>query len=172
MPETTVAQPAVKADRRAFFVGAIYAVWGLIGATLTAPAIAYLFLPPRAKRQQEWADAGELRHLQSNVPEEVVFRRTRVDGWKISSEKSTAWVIKHSDDRVTAFSPQCTHLGCAVHWDERNRNFLCPCHTSAFGLDGRVLSGPAPRALDRYQVRIADGGKLQIGPLEPPAQVS
>jgi Rieske Fe-S protein len=172
MLDGTIVRSQPKRDRRAFLVGAIYGVWALIGATLSAPAIAYLFLPPRARREQEWSDAGELRHLQPNVPEEVVFRRTRVDGWKISSQKSTAWVIRNNGDQIVAFSPQCTHLGCAVHWDERNRHFLCPCHTSAFGLDGRVLSGPAPRALDRFQVRIADGGKLQIGPLEPPEQVS
>jgi Rieske Fe-S protein len=163
--------PAQKRDRRAFFIGAIYGLWTLIGAALTLPAMAYLFLPPKARREQEWADAGELVHLQPNIPEEVVFRRTRVDGWRVSSEKSTAWVVKQRDARVIAFSPTCTHLGCAVHWDERNKNFLCPCHTSAFDLNGNVLTGPAPRALDRYQVRV-DAGKLRIGPLEPPQQLS
>jgi Rieske Fe-S protein len=164
-------RPSDKRDRRAFFVGAIYGLWALIAATLSLPAVAYLFLPPKAKREQEWADAGELVHLQPNVPEEVVFRRTRVDGWKISSEKSTAWVVRQGNNRIVAFSPQCTHLGCAVHWDERNRNFLCPCHTSAFDLEGQVLSGPAPRALDRYQVRV-EGARLRIGALEPPPQAS
>jgi menaquinol-cytochrome c reductase iron-sulfur subunit len=167
MVQMTGARPPAKRDRRAFFVGAIYGVWGLIGATLTLPALAYLFLPPKAKREQEWADAGELRNLQPNVPEEVVFRRTRVDGWKVSSQKATAWVVKQDGDRLVAFSPQCTHLGCAVHWDERNKNFLCPCHTSSFGIDGRVLGGPAPRPLDRFRVRVANG-KLQIGSVEPP----
>jgi menaquinol-cytochrome c reductase iron-sulfur subunit len=165
------ARPSVRPERRALLVGAIYGLWGLITAAFAAPAIAYLFLPPTAKREQEWADAGELRNLPPNVPEEVVFRRTRIDGWKISSQKATAWVVKQDGDRIVAFSPQCTHLGCAVHWDERNKNFLCPCHTSSFGIDGRVLGGPAPRSLDRFHVRVA-GGKLQIGPLETPPQES
>ena len=29
-----------------------------------------------------------------DVPLEVAFRRNRVDGWRVVSEKSTAWVVK------------------------------------------------------------------------------
>ena len=86
----------------------------------------------------------------------------------MSSEKTTAWVVKTSDTQAIAFSPQCTHLGCAYHWDQNSKNFLCPCHTSTFSIDGAVLSGPAPRPLDRYEVKIA-GNQLQIGPLAPHA---
>ena len=153
--------------RRSFFVAAIYGLWTMIGAALGTPAAVYLLFPPKAKRENEWIEAGDIAHLQPNVPEEVVFRRTRVDGWKVTSEKTTAWVVKLGGRDVVAYAPQCTHLGCAYHWDERNRNFLCPCHTSTFSLDGTVLTGPAPRPLDRYQVKV-DGSKLSIGPLAPP----
>ena len=70
-----------------------------------------------------------------------------------SAKKSTAWVVKLADNQVVAFGPQCTHLGCAYHWDEGKTEFLCPCHSSIFSLDGKVMSGPAPRPLDRYEVR-------------------
>jgi menaquinol-cytochrome c reductase iron-sulfur subunit len=99
------------------------------------------------------------------TPEEVVFRRNRADGWKVTSEKSTAWVVKTSDREVVAFAPQCTHLGCAYHWDESAKNFLCPCHTSIFDLQGNVISGPAPRPLDRYAVKL-DGNKVLIGDIK------
>jgi len=93
-----------------------------------------------------------------------------VDGRKVTSEKSTAWVVKVADNQAVAFSPQCTHLGCAYHWDEGNKNFLCPCHTSTFDMEGKVLSGPAPRPLDRFQVRV-EGTKLLIGDLQKPENV-
>jgi Rieske Fe-S protein len=35
-----------------------------------------------------------------------------------------------------------------------------------FSLDGKVLSGPAPRSLDRFETRI-EGGKLLLGGLRP-----
>jgi menaquinol-cytochrome c reductase iron-sulfur subunit len=96
----------------------------------------------------------------------MVFRRNRVDGWKVVSEKGTAWVVKNPDRSVTAFGPQCTHLGCAYHWEESKDEFVCPCHNSVFSLDGKVLSGPAPRSLDRFETRI-EGGKLLLGGLRP-----
>ena len=52
---------------------------------------------------------------------------------------ATAWVVKQPNSEVVAFSPQCTHLGCAYHWDAPSHTFICPCHTSVFSIDGKVL---------------------------------
>jgi menaquinol-cytochrome c reductase iron-sulfur subunit len=154
-------------NRRAFILTFIYGLWGIITSALALPAALYLLLPPRSRKSAEWVTAGDVTQLQPGAPEEVVFRRNRVDGWKVTSEKSTAWVVRASSGDVVAFAPQCTHLGCAYHWDESHHYFLCPCHTSAFALDGKVLSGPAPRPLDRYEVKV-DGGKIMIGPMQKP----
>jgi menaquinol-cytochrome c reductase iron-sulfur subunit len=153
--------------RRAFYVGAIYGIWAAIGAAMGLPALVYLFFPPKAKKADEWTDAGDIARLAVNSPVEMVFRQTRVDGWKVTSEKSTAWVVKQSDNNVVAFGPQCTHLGCAYHWEENKNEFLCPCHSSVFAVDGKVVSGPAPRPLDRYDVKV-QGARLLIGPLHRP----
>jgi Rieske Fe-S protein len=149
-------------SRRRFFVAWIYGLWSLIAALLGIPALVYLLLPPSARRREEWVEIGQVDELPMNAPEEKVFRRIRKDGWKVSSEKATAWVTRLSEKEVVAFAPQCPHLGCAYHWDEQRQNFLCPCHTSTFALDGRVLSGPSARPLDRYHVRV-DGAKVMLG---------
>ncbi|HEY2018176.1 MAG TPA: ubiquinol-cytochrome c reductase iron-sulfur subunit [Bryobacteraceae bacterium] len=151
-------------SRRSFFIGAIYAIWAVIGASLGLPAAVYLLLPPKARKESDFVEAGDISKLASNSPVEMTFRRTRVDGWKILSEKSTAWVVRTADSQVVAFGPQCTHLGCAYHWEEGKNEFLCPCHSSLFAVDGRVVSGPAPRPLDRYETKL-QGNKLLIGPL-------
>jgi hypothetical protein len=62
---------------------------------------------------------------------------------------------------------QLDHGFCAYHWEESKSEFICPCHNSVFGADGRVISGPAPRPLDRYQAKV-EGGHLLLGPLEKP----
>lgn len=151
--------------RRRFYVAVIYGLNSLIGLALGIPALVYLLFPPAVKKGEEWTEATDLNKLPLNAPEEVVFRRNRKDGWKILSEKTSAWVVRKSDKEVVAFAPQCTHLGCAYHWDANNKNFLCPCHTSTFGVDGKVLSGPAPRPLDRYDAKI-EGDKLLLGEIK------
>jgi menaquinol-cytochrome c reductase iron-sulfur subunit len=148
--------------RRSFLVAVMYGLWTLIALALAIPAAIYLLFPPRARRRQEWVDAADLAQLKAGIPQEVFFRRTRQDGWKLVSEKSTAWVVKLGQSQVVAFAPQCTHLGCAYHWDETRNVFLCPCHSSTFSLDGRVLSGPAPRPLDRYELRV-EKSRLLVG---------
>lgn len=159
------------ASRRRFFVAAIYGIWALISAALGIPALIYLLFPPKVRKAEEWVAVGDIGQLMPNSPVEMSFRKNRVDGWKVISEKSTTWVIKDSANRLTAFGPQCTHLGCAYHWEDSKSEFLCPCHNSLFGIDGRVISGPAPRPLDRYQTRV-DGTKLLIGRLQKTGEES
>ena len=149
-------------SRRRFYLAGIYGLWALMGAALSLPAAVYLLLPPSVSRKEEWIEVGDIGSLAQGQPEEMTFQRVRKDGWKLITEKATAWVTRVSEKEVVAYTPMCTHLGCAYHWDEKNKHFLCPCHTSAFGLDGKVLMGPAPRALDRYLVKI-DGSKLYVG---------
>ena len=152
--------------RRRFQTGAIYGMMAAISAALGLPAVAYLFIPGKVRKKDDWIEVGDVNRLSPGAPVELTFRRNRVDGWKVISEKSTAWVVKTGDDRVVAYGPQCTHLGCAYHWEQDRKQFLCPCHTSLFTIDGKVASGPAPRPLDRYETRI-QGTKLLLGKLQP-----
>ena len=151
--------------RRAFFVTTMYGLWAAIAAALSIPAAVYLFLPPKLRRENEWTEAGDVAKMVPDSPVEMVFRRNRVDGWRILSEKSTAWAVKLDNGEVIAFAPQCTHLGCAYHWDEGKKEFLCPCHNSVFSIDGKVISGPAPRPLDRYESKVQNN-KLMLGEIQ------
>ena len=92
------------------------------------------------------------------TPVEVSFRKSRVDGWKVITEKKTAWVVKMDDNSVVAYGP-------AMH-PPRMRLSLgreqIGIHLSRVTLHSflrrwKVISGPAPRPLDRYVTRI-DGG--------------
>jgi len=153
--------------RRSFYVGAIYGLGAAIAAALGLPAAVYLLFPPKIRKAEEWVEIGDVASLAADSPTEMTFRSNRVDGWKVTSEKTAAWVVKHADNSVVAFGPQCTHLGCAYHWDEGKTEFICPCHNSLFSIDGKVTAGPAPRPLDRYETRI-EGRKLLIGRLIVP----
>ncbi len=175
MPKTELTpgvEPADVPTRRSFHIGLIYAIWGVITAAVAIPAGVYLLFPPNTRKDADWIDATDVDSVPPDVPTEVSFQRRRVDGWKITSEKATAWVVRtenqNKDQQVVAFAPQCTHLGCAYHWEAQDKLFLCPCHNSEFAMDGKVLGGPAPRPLDRYQVKV-EAGRIKIGSIEPHA---
>jgi len=154
-------------DRRRFYLAAIYGLNAVIGAVIAIPAAVYLLFPPKTKKGTPFIEVTDLANLKPNAPEEVVFRRKRVDGWRVISEKTTAWVVKTSDSQAFALAPQCTHLGCAYHWEATKNSFVCPCHTSLFTIDGKVVTGPAPRPLDRYETKM-NGTKLMLGGIQTP----
>jgi len=148
-------------ERRGLTVAAICGFLGAICAGLGLPSLAYLLAPPRTQSRQHWVDVGDLGDFEPGTPRVVTFQRTRADGWVVDSGKERAWVVTETDGKVTAFSPWCTHLGCAYGWDGARRQFLCPCHDSRFALDGKRTAGPAPRGLDQYEVR-REGRRLWL----------
>jgi menaquinol-cytochrome c reductase iron-sulfur subunit len=163
MQSTDESQPE-QPTRRRFYELVIAGAQAIIGAALAIPAIGYLLGPTKAKKESEWVEATDISALAPKTPIEVSFRKSRVDGWKVINEKKTAWVVKMADNNIVAFGPQCTHLGCAYHWEEDKSQFICPCHTSFFSIEGKVVSGPAPRPLDRYATKV-DGNRLLLGQL-------
>ena len=133
-----------------------------MGVALGVPTALYLLVTGGSKPKGNFVEAAKLTQLQVGKPQEVTFERTRVDGWRTFQEKAIAWVVRTDEKNVVAYSPQCTHLGCAYHWEESRNQFVCPCHESRFSIDGKVLGGPASRPLDRYPVRV-ENSKLLIG---------
>ena len=66
-----------------------------------------------------------------------------------------ALAIIRDADGLYAVSTICTHLGCVIK--PGAAGFECPCHGSKFALNGDVVKGPAPRALDWLKVSVANG---------------
>jgi glycine/D-amino acid oxidase-like deaminating enzyme/nitrite reductase/ring-hydroxylating ferredoxin subunit len=58
-----------------------------------------------------------------------------------------AAVRREEDGTIVALSGRCTHLGCAVAFNDDEQTWDCPCHGSRFGLHGEVLEGPATAPL-------------------------
>ena len=84
------------------------------------------------------------------------------------------WVNKANAPYI-GFSGKCPHLGCGYKW-RRTKNFpdgvfLCPCHLSIYDEAGKVVDGPAPRALDVLPLDVNAGGEIKIIDVEYKAGV-
>ncbi len=78
--------------------------------------------------------------------------------------------LSRVDSGFLALSRKCTHLGCVVPFqkDEPSLDklapegrFNCPCHGGMYDRYGQVISGPPPRPLDLYPIKI-EGGKILV----------
>ena len=67
-----------------------------------------------------------------------------------------ALVAQPAAGTAVAFSAICTHMGCTVA--PAGKELHCPCHGSVYdATTGEVISGPAPKALSRIAVHVANG---------------
>ncbi len=76
------------------------------------------------------------------------------------------YLSRLENNRFIALSRNCTHLGCALSWNEQEQKFVCPCHGSTFDQTGVVMTAPAIRPLDFFEVRIEDG-RILVDVSEP-----
>ena len=68
-------------------------------------------------------------------------------GGLVEFDGETVAAYRDDEGELHAVSPICTHLGCRVAFNTAERSWDCPCHGSRFGVDGRVLNGPAVKDL-------------------------
>lgn len=62
--------------------------------------------------------------------------------------------------RFVAYSQRCTHLSCAVYYQEERQRLYCPCHEGVFNpLTGDPVAGPPQRRLEQILLR-EEGGML------------
>lgn len=155
---TTTSPPADR--RRRGIVAALLGTvvgWGfsLLGATVaiwTAGTARFLF-PNILNEPPQRIKVG----LPSDYPPGRVETRfkERFGIWLVHGQYQGQW-------QLYALRTVCTHLGCITIWQEGQQQFKCPCHGSGFTKDGINFEGPAPRALDRYAIRQAEDGHLEV----------
>lgn len=84
----------------------------------------------------------------------------KVDEFPVGSVQrvlSGRFFLVRNEDGFLALWQRCTHLGCAIPWNEAENQFHCPCHGSLFDTTGQVTGGPAPRPMDYFPVTIRSG---------------
>jgi menaquinol-cytochrome c reductase iron-sulfur subunit len=151
-------------NRRNFLSFATWAIGGLISLGMGIPAIAYIVGPALNRvNSQEWIRLGPTSKVELKTPTLFKFTIQRQTGWIVNEEEVSVYVLTDNGRDFIAMSNVCTHLGCRVRWIADREEFFCPCHNGVFDKEGKVVSGPPPRPLDRYEVKVEDEQLLVLG---------
>ena len=118
------------AERR--WVASGFQKWGIS----TAMVAADLILGELEASPRPWASTFDPRRL--------------ADSATMALAKDAVRSVRHLvADRIkrvlhlTDETPACTHLGCALAFDDDEQTWDCPCHGSRYERDGSVICGPA-----------------------------
>ncbi len=69
-------------------------------------------------------------------------------------EDDQAVLLHLPGGRFVAYSQKCTHLSCAVYFQEEHNRLFCPCHDGVFNPQtGEAVAGPPQRPLPRIALR-------------------
>ena len=160
-------------DRRSFFAVFAALITGAIATLTPLAAGLYAFLSPLLRKSK----SPQVRiALLDQVPDDGIPRyfpvvADRDDAWNRYPKQRVGAVYLTRQPGTTdpiAHTAKCPHAGCQIGYTAGDSLFRCPCHTSAFKLDGTRERGDdevSPRDMDQLPVELrelelADGGKV------------
>ena len=71
-----------------------------------------------------------------------VKNRDILNKLKIKEPKDTILLVRKDPDTITATNTLCSHNGCTIAYNKKQKSLDCPCHGGRFNLDGSVKIGP------------------------------
>ncbi len=159
--------------RRRFLAGTLGWVSAGIAAALGIPAAVAVVSPSFREEDLGWSPVARIGKPEPGEPDLSVigvpvltsFTSLVEDAYMKAAPKDVAiYVINEGEGSFTIYDDRCTHLGCPYNWNDKETEFLCPCHNGVFDEKGRVTGGPPPRPLDRYEYKV-ENGVLYVGKL-------
>ena len=128
-----------------WLLGGVSALWTLLTVKFMFPNV---LREPPSKFKVGFPDAFPAGQVQEKF-------KAQFGIWVVNTEYNGL-------PQIFALKTVCTHLGCTPNWLEAEQKYKCPCHGSGFYKDGINFEGPAPRPLERYAIRLADDGQIEV----------
>jgi menaquinol-cytochrome c reductase iron-sulfur subunit len=155
-PTAALDKPA-SLSRRGFLIKVSGLVGALAAALVAIPIVGVVVSPLVEKPKEIWRTVGRLDDFPLGQTVKVSFVDASPLPWSGVTAKTAAWLRRDGQQSFTAFSINCTHLGCPVRWISGAQLFMCPCHGGVYNQDGSVAAGPPPKPLAKYPTRVRDG---------------
>ncbi len=158
--------------RRNMLVAGLATVLGALVAVFPFGAGLLVFLDPILRRKASGSGAENSRPMRrvatlealptDGTPVQVPVIADQTNAWNREPNQPIGAVyLRRQGNEVECFNAICPHAGCFVAYSGDRKLFQCPCHTSAFQLDGeRIMPSPSPRDMDKLPV---DQEKLKEG---------
>ncbi|NTU45086.1 MAG: Rieske 2Fe-2S domain-containing protein [Chlorobiaceae bacterium] len=128
-------------ERRSFLGKVVGGIGAAVAVSTLYPVVKFLIPPVSTATSKNEIVVGKA----SDVP---------VNSGKIYQFNKDKVLVVNNNGNLTATSAVCTHLGCLVHWDTAASNISCPCHGAKYKETGEIISGPQPKPLAPFKVRV------------------
>lgn len=101
--------------------------------------------------------AGKLMHRGSmaelNIGAASALEQTGSLLFRYPTDADPCIAVRTPEGKLVAYSQVCTHLSCAVVYDQAESALVCPCHKGVFNIDqGSPVAGPPTRPLPRVKI--------------------
>jgi cytochrome b6-f complex iron-sulfur subunit len=106
------------------------------------PVVRFLNPPKVTEAAVDEVMAGKVSEMKPNSGKIIKFGN------------KPALLVRASENDWKAFSAVCTHLNCTVQYQDSSSQIWCACHNGTYDLNGRVVSGPPPKPLEEYAVKL------------------
>jgi cytochrome b6-f complex iron-sulfur subunit len=172
-------RPVGEMSRRSFMRRIFWAGTGLLTIEFLAGTVNFLWPNVRTGLGGKFTlgKAADIAGAQAGWTQgqPFAFGKARVFFINVPAAKAlvsgSADAVADPGTNVLALYRKCPHLGCNIPpLCEKSHWFECLCHGSKYNIIGEKRAGPAPRGMDRFDVKIVDGnyvidtGAIVAGP--------
>ncbi len=150
------------------FVATGYKKWGMTSSFVAANTIFREIIGNpdkdaeiyRATRMAPIKNAKEFGNILKESANSLVINRFKNpilsiddlkvgEGGVVSYKGDKVGAYKKSEDEIIMVKPFCKHLGCQLSWNSIEKTWDCPCHGSRYDYEGKVITEPSKKDLDR-----------------------
>lgn len=139
------------------YIGCGYNTWGMTNGVLASKIITDLVLNHKNKYEDVFNpnrfNKMNIIKLPSYVYNNLkAFVKTKINKNKDWYSKRVKFIKKNGKniaiykdefEKLHVVYNKCPHMGCSLVFNEVEKTWDCPCHSSRFSLDGKCIKGPS-----------------------------